>query len=241
MADLVVTTSWDDGHPSDLRLAETLNRHGIAGTFYVPIANSEGWPVMPEADLRALAAGGFEIAAHTLDHVRLTGLDPVEAHRQVVEGKARLEEQLGRPVAGFAYSGGRVGHRERTLVAEAGFRHARTTRMLCLRPGPDPLQMATTLQFYPHAAGGVMRNWARRGGGLARLRVGLAWLRAGSLECAVETILDDAAARGGVFHLWGHSWEIEREGLWPALDRVLALLGQRAAQHRTNAEVAGIR
>src|SRR5688500_11915407 len=41
----IVTTSWDDGHPLDIRLAEMLARHGVAGTFYVPL-RYEGVPVM---------------------------------------------------------------------------------------------------------------------------------------------------------------------------------------------------
>jgi hypothetical protein len=32
-----ITTSWDDGHPSDLRVAELLIKHGLRGTFYVPM------------------------------------------------------------------------------------------------------------------------------------------------------------------------------------------------------------
>jgi hypothetical protein len=30
----------------------------------------------------------------------------------------------------------------------------------------------------------------------------------------------------GVFHLWGHSWEIERFGQWENLDRVLRMMGE---------------
>ena len=31
----IVTTSWDDGHSTDLRVAELLAAHGLKGTFYV--------------------------------------------------------------------------------------------------------------------------------------------------------------------------------------------------------------
>jgi hypothetical protein len=34
-----ITTSWDDGHPSDLRLADLLHKHSLRGTFYVPPEN----------------------------------------------------------------------------------------------------------------------------------------------------------------------------------------------------------
>lgn len=241
MPDLVVTTSWDDGHPADLAVAERLHRHGLAGTFYVPAANREGRPVMAAAEMRTLAAGGFEIGAHTRDHLRLTGLDPAGMRRQIVDGKAQIEDRLGAPVVGFAYPGGRVDAKVRAGVAAAGFRHARTICMLCLGPGPDPLRMATTMQFYPHGPGALLRNWVRNGGGADRLRIGRSWLGAGSLEAATGRILDIAAEQGGVFHLWGHSWEIDRNGLWPTLDRVLASLAERAGRSATNAQIAGIR
>ncbi|MGE4218229.1 MAG: polysaccharide deacetylase family protein [Alphaproteobacteria bacterium] len=241
MPDLVVTTSWDDGHPADLRIAERLARHGLRGTFYVPAANSEGRAVMDAAALRALAASGFEIAGHTRDHRRLTGLNASEARRQVAEGKTILEDMLGAPVHGFAYPGGRRNAAIRAIVADAGFRHARTTCMLCLDPGPDTFSMATTLQLYPHRIPALLRNWLRNGGGIDRLRIAAAWLEAGSPDRAAARIADIAAIRGGVFHLWGHSWEIERAGLWPHLDRVLAILSERATSRATNAEIAGIR
>ena len=31
-------------------------------------------------------------------------------------------------------------------------------------------------------------------------------------------------ATGGVFHLWGHSWEIEQFGLWKELETLLKML-----------------
>ena len=30
---------------------------------------------------------------------------------------------------------------------------------------------------------------------------------------------------GGVFHLWGHSWELDQAGLWSRLDDVLKMMG----------------
>ena len=37
-----ITTSWDDGHPLDLRVAELLSEYHLQGTFYVPIAAEAG-------------------------------------------------------------------------------------------------------------------------------------------------------------------------------------------------------
>ena len=65
-----VTTSWDDGHPSDRRLADLLAKHKIHGTFYVPCRNSEGRPVMRDAEVRDLAHS-FEID-RAVDDRRIT-------------------------------------------------------------------------------------------------------------------------------------------------------------------------
>lgn len=229
MADPVLVTSWDDGHPEDLRVAERLAKLGIAATFFVPVSNSEGRKVMSPADWRTLDAAGFELAAHTRDHVRLTGLPPDAIRRQLAEGRQRLEDALGHGVAGFAYPGGRVGRHGRRLVAEAGFAYARSTRMFCLTPGPDRLDMATTAQFHPHGTDALLRNWLRQGAGLARLRLALRLAATPGLEQRIALLADAALthADGGVLHLWGHGWEIGEQSLWPVLDRSMAMLAER--------------
>jgi hypothetical protein len=89
------------------------------------------------------------------------------------------------------------------------------------------LLMPTTVQAVPHSgwtyvANGVKR---RRWDNLVRLfRTG--WTR-GWVE-QTERLLAHVAETGGVFHLWGHSWEIEEHDLWDDLDRALALLGKYA-------------
>lgn len=227
MAEAILVTSWDDGHPTDARLAEMLARRRIAATFFAPIANTEGLPVMTGAELRELNAAGFEVAAHTSDHRRLTGLSLAATRRSVIGGKARLEDILGRPVTGFAYPGGRLGPYGRRVAAEAGFLYARTTRMFDLFPGADRLALATTAQFHPHGPAAVIRNWLRHGGGAARLSLAARWLRAGDLLAAVTALADAAVEHGGVFHLWGHGWEIDRFDRWDALARTLEMLTAR--------------
>ena len=78
---LAITTSWDDGHPLDLRIAELLTKYDLQGTFYVPLHNSR--PTMSPAQIRELA-GSFEIGAHTVNHVRLTSLNENDARRREV-------------------------------------------------------------------------------------------------------------------------------------------------------------
>ncbi|WP_445682324.1 polysaccharide deacetylase family protein [Radicibacter daui] len=218
-----ITLSFDDGHPADIKVAEYLARHGLTATFYVPVRNSEGRPVVDAAQLRSLASAGFEIGGHTLDHLRLTALDESEARRQVADGKAALEDMLGSEVRGFAYPGGRGGSRERAMVKAAGFSFARTTQMFRLDRNTSSYRLPTTVQFYPHRLPALLRNWLRQGGGARRLGLALACSR----QCSVQEAVGYPLSRlteGQVLHIWGHGWEIDQLGLWPEFDKTLGML-----------------
>lgn len=232
-----VTTSWDDGHPSDRRVADLLARHGLAGTFYVPTRNSEGRPVMTEAEVRALATG-FEIGGHSVDHVVLTRLEPDELARQIGQNRAWLADALGRAPEGFCYVQGRYNAAVKRSVAEAGYRYARTTRNLTSDPGRDRFELSTTVQFYPHARTVYLRNFARRPA-LSRLPSLAVLLKGDGLERRVESLTSLCSEEDDCFHLWGHSWEIDDLGLWEALDRTLARIAATRPRSVTNGEVAG--
>jgi hypothetical protein len=48
-------------------------------------------------------------------------------------------------------------------------------------------------------------------------------------------------ATGGVFHLWGHSWEVEKNGDWARLERVFAHIARRpGVRYVDNGELAGV-
>ena len=75
MQKAIVTTSWDDGHPLDLKLAELLGKYNIPGTFYIPPENSERECLTPEG-IHELSQY-VDIGGHTLRHVCLTGMEPI--------------------------------------------------------------------------------------------------------------------------------------------------------------------
>ena len=41
MNEAILTTSLDDGHPLDLKLADLLAKYCVPGTFYIPLGNGE--------------------------------------------------------------------------------------------------------------------------------------------------------------------------------------------------------
>ena len=215
------TTSWDDGHPLDLRLAGLMARHGICGTFYCPVENVEGLPVMSAVDMRALD-GSYEIGSHTLDHVYANRLSARQWAVQVVRGKAALEDRLGHAVQGFCYPGGKLTRASASAVQRAGFGYARTTENFRVDCGADRLLMPTSLQFFPHSRSVLWRNFAAHGKWGRRWPLARACLSSADFESRLRAALDVATRGGFGFHLWGHSWEIDIYGLWPQLDRFFA-------------------
>lgn len=236
----LVTTSWDDGHPLDRRIADLLARYGLRGTFYVPLRNAR--PTMLPHEIRELSAS-FEIGAHTVNHVRLRKLSPSEARREIADSKLQLEDILGKPCSAFCFPGGSYTRTHLQMLREAGFAAARTVELLSFR---RPLMrqgiavIPTTLQAYPHGAASYLRNAAKR------VSVTALWdlllrFRTNSWPAFAGALLEHAASTGGVFHLWGHSWEIEETEQWQALDRTLAAISEyrQRASFVTNTELCG--
>jgi peptidoglycan/xylan/chitin deacetylase (PgdA/CDA1 family) len=234
----VFSISIDDGHPLDRRMAEIVQRHALRATFYVPGRNCEGPPVMSPSDLRALAQQ-CEIGSHTLEHRFLQRLNALEALAQINDGKAALQDALGQPVQGFCYPGGKYRPLHCQMVQTAGFDYARTTQNLRLDAGQLSYALPTTLQFYPHPASVLLRNffsqrnWRQRREALGVISQNADWLE------RIYLLFDHVSKRGGVFHLWCHSLDLERLGLWHTLDAFLAYVSQTTlpAQRLDNAQL----
>jgi peptidoglycan/xylan/chitin deacetylase (PgdA/CDA1 family) len=231
---LLVTTSWDDGHPSDLRLADLLEKHELHGTFYVPCTNSEGRPVMAPNEIVQVGRR-FEIGGHTQSHVDLTAIAPHLAADQIRSNKSRLDDLLGREVCGFAYVRGRHNRTVRDLVDKAGYRYARTVKNLMSTLGRDRLQIPTTTQFFSHSMSTYVRNYVSGGPTLGRSRILAAVLSDDDLATRFSRAAEACARSGGYFHLWGHSWELDEHDLWSDLDRLLGRLREFDARFVTNA------
>jgi Polysaccharide deacetylase len=217
---LRITTSWDDGHPSDQRLADLLVKYGIGGTFYVPCSNSERRPVLEDSDLRHISKA-FEIGGHTLNHRELTSLRSEPALRQVADGKECLEDVLGGPVYGFCYPRGGYNNEIREIVRASGFQYSRTIKNLFFRPLADRFEVPTTVQFFPHGRTTYFKNYVRHKSFLSRTGPFYKLMKSTSLVESVLTLVDISWRKNGCFHLWGHSWELDEFDLWDQLEEVL--------------------
>jgi peptidoglycan/xylan/chitin deacetylase (PgdA/CDA1 family) len=233
MPDVLVTTSWDDGHALDAKLADLLHSCGCPGTFYVAPLSHE----IPRAHRLSHAALGdlstrFEVGSHTLTHPKLTEIDPARAEGEITDGKRAVEDIIGGPVTSFCYPYGAYHQEHVAMVRRAGFRVGRTTRRFSVEASPDPLQMSTTTHAARYKADGlrvvrltasppnIVRTWRN-------------W------DILARRVFQGVYERGGVIHLWGHSWEIEQNADWSRLARLLRELSSHdGVTMVTNAELA---
>lgn len=226
MTALIFSLSVDDGHPLDFRIADMLKRHGLPASFYVPIHNSEGAPVMTASQTHELARY-FDVGSHTMDHRYLTSLNDEVAWRQIIEGKSELEQRIGRQVSGFCYPGGKYRVRHLQMVGRAGFRYARTTRNLYPSAGHEPLAIPTSLQFYPHERSVLVRNFVSQGSYASRWPAFRAIVMEDNWLMRLYRLFDHLEQHGSVFHLWCHAADIEHLQLWKALDHFLGFVARR--------------
>ncbi len=76
--------------------------------------------------MRKLIAAGWEIDAHTISHLDLTGLDDARLRYEVAGSRAALRKRFGRPVAFFCYPAGRYDAQVIAAVRAAGYLGATT-------------------------------------------------------------------------------------------------------------------
>ena len=227
MNEPIFTTSWDDGHPLDLKLAELLRRYNVPATFYIPINNPERECMNPQ-EIREIAQE-FDIGGHSYTHMKLTRMSPDEVKREITSGKERLEEIIGRKLISFCYPWGHFNGRIIDITRGAGFIGARTVQLFARNPR-DPFRVGTMVYagdlwfpaYIKHAVASLdsalslfllkdnlyFRHWDR---------------------IAVET-LRFIIENGGVWHLWGHSWEIDKNNDWQKLEAVLMEIGRLAGE-----------
>lgn len=216
-----IFTSWDDGHPLDFKLAKILAEYKIPGIFFICL-NNQVTESLTKSQIQQLSQK-FEIGAHTLTHPDLSKISPKRAKEEILGSKKKLEDIIGKEVTKFCYPDGKFNSEIIKLVKNAGFIYARTASWFHTEVSKNPLVTNPTIHFYPHpriinlAHLLKEKNW---GALTFYFKNGLP----SSLLTLPKIFLEKTQKEGGIFHLWGHSWEIEELNLWWELERVLRFL-----------------
>jgi hypothetical protein len=210
-----------------MRIADLLRSRGLPGTFYVPISGYKGRKTVNNSELRGLCSQGFEIGAHSVSHRSLSKLSRQEMAHEVRDCKEMVEQASGGRVVMFCYPNGRYNAAVMEYVKQAGYSGARTTRMLSLEAEFLPLEMPTTLQAFPHSTSAYVKNLlrARNVPGLitclTEFRELKSWVDLG------KQLFNYVLQYGGIWHLYGHSWEIAELGMWSDLTNLLDYVARR--------------
>ena len=118
-----VVISFDDGYRPQFTYAlPELRRHGWPGVLNMKAEGSD----LYESNVRAMIAAGWELAAHTIDHLDLTTLDAAQLQEETAGGRAILRRQYGVPVKDFCYPAGRFDQTAIEAVEAAGYESATT-------------------------------------------------------------------------------------------------------------------
>ena len=228
-----VTTSWDDGHVLDLRLAQLLRSHNLPATFYLAPKNHEIAPedMLTEAQIRLLDKH-FEIGAHTMTHTSLPSLSDDIAKKEITDSKLYLESVVRSPITSFCYPRGEFDKKHRDMVDQAGFTYARSVEVdYRLKDVSDDLAAPTTIHAYSHLS--HIPRIARFAGFSP-----VATFRYMHWDDLAIAVFDKMLSGGGIYHLWGHSWEIDKNSDWDRLGRVFAHISGRAeVVYKTNREL----
>lgn len=191
---MIFETSWDDYHPLNMKLAQLLKKYALPAVFYLEASNKKS---LEQA--KVLSQLGFGIGSHTLTHPQdLKRLDQGALSDEIYLSKVKLGEKIGKTIKSFCYPRGRFNLKIAKMVEEAGYEEARTVKVLETNKKYHSYEKPTTIHFFNR----------KEYKGEPILKIAKRYFR-------------KAKAEDSYFHLWGHSWELERHNLWGKLEEFL--------------------
>lgn len=239
---MLFTTSWDDGYALDMKVAELLSKYGCTGTFYVSPKDQHMQNLMTQDQMRSITER-HEIGAHSMNHPWLTRVSIEDAQKEITESKRWVEEMAAKPCVMFCYPYGDFNPAIASMVRDAGYIGARTTRGLQFASS-DPFALDVSLQLYPFPWRPFCSRWWHPLDPMGPLRAKCKQLRHIGIPLSAmtswlklaTTLFDWALATNQpFFHLWGHSHEIEKHEMWDDLDRFLDHVQKSGVESVTNA------
>jgi peptidoglycan/xylan/chitin deacetylase (PgdA/CDA1 family) len=155
LPDRAVAITFDDGLSSVAEAAApVLAEYELCATVFCVagrLGGDSSWPsaradatplpLMNAQDLAELAAAGFEIGSHGMDHAPLvTGSDALLG-REIAESQLVLEQAVGVTVRSFAYPYGAEPSEAARRLVERTYDAACTTSLGRISRGADPLRL----------------------------------------------------------------------------------------------------
>ncbi len=214
MKKLIVTTSWDDGQKTDLKLAKLLNKYNLKGTFYI---NKSYEKFLEKKEIIEIAKT-HEIGAHTLFHSDIIKISIPDATNEIKGSKDFIEDILGYNISMFSYPFGRFNESIKNIVKQSGFEAARTTEPGFFSFPSDPYEWQITAD----ASNGSPRLTVK-----IKQMFSLPIKSLFDWELRAKLLFDSAMVEGGIYHIWGHSAGYDERNEWSKLERLFHYISFR--------------
>lgn len=232
MKKVYFTTSWDDGSIHDLKLAALMEKYSIKGTFYIPKEfNTSGNKFseygrrLTEEEIQIISRAQ-EVGAHSLNHYNLTILNDEQLREEICGSKNFLEKIIGRKIKLFCPPQGFVNEKVIMVAREAGYGGLRTTENLNFFLPEDNFRIGVGIQCTPfplRKKDTNHYNWKKLfdpvksyGWTLVSFPSAIPYLY--SWQSFARSFFRYSMANGNYFHLWGHSWELQKYQMWGELE-----------------------
>ena len=130
--------TFDDGYEDNWTVAwPLLKDHGFPAIVFIT-PSEIGLPGFMNWDqVRAAAEQGLTIGCHTMNHSYLPSVPDERLHQELVESKATIEREIGRPVDFLSYPIGGFTQAAQDVAKRANYRLAFTTNRRSFWPGVD--------------------------------------------------------------------------------------------------------
>lgn len=209
-----ISASFDDGSVEDVHTAELMRKYDIETTFYWPVEmklvnESAGREGLNKHQANAIAAY-HEVGSHTLTHPNLTRVSRTQQVEEIRRSREILQDMFNQPINKFCYPKGYANDEIRGLVSVAGYESARNVGVGNLYRESDKYWLTPTV----HIAGVKRKEYADA-----------TWYEEG-LRLFEEAKKIDRGHDEAQYHIWGHSWEIEKFGQFDMLEKFLKEIAQ---------------
>ena len=228
-----ITFSFDDGFISDFKMAELLEKYGFECTFFIATSHDQG--ALGTGDIKTLSQIS-DIGGHTCNHKILSSLERDEQKNEIIDNKKYLEDLIGKEIHLFCYPKGKYSNQTIEVVKASGFWGARTTKCFHYRI-QSPFEIPTSLQIYPHTYFTHFRH-SLVGKDIKSLKLLIPSFaeRLGLIE-TIQYLANKVYENGGVLHLWGHTWELDKLNIWEYFENILSILKDYEFQPINNSDL----
>jgi peptidoglycan/xylan/chitin deacetylase (PgdA/CDA1 family) len=120
--------TFDDGGVSAVEAADTLERYGLHGRFFVTVDYIGTRGFLDAAGIRNLRRRGHEVGSHSCSHpLRMGHLSPMRLRDEWTASRAALSDLLGEDIRTASVPGGDFARPVAIAAADAGFTHLFTS------------------------------------------------------------------------------------------------------------------